>query len=48
MASRVRIRGITSDGEVYEHPTALDLTRKFIRKFLNKTTVQLTLLHGCG
>ena len=29
------IRGITPEGDVYEHPTALDLTRKFIREFLN-------------
>ncbi|MCK5914812.1 MAG: radical SAM protein, partial [Deltaproteobacteria bacterium] len=27
------IRGITPEGDVYEHPTALHLTRKFIRKF---------------
>ncbi len=30
------IRGITPDGEVYEHPTALDLTRKFIHEFSHK------------
>ena len=28
------IRGITPEGEVYEHPTALDLTRKFLLKNL--------------
>ncbi len=33
------IRGVTSEGEVYEHLSSLDLTRKFIRKFLLKTTV---------
>jgi radical SAM superfamily enzyme YgiQ (UPF0313 family) len=26
------IRGITPEGEVYEHPTALDLARKFLRE----------------
>jgi len=26
------LRGITPEGEVYEHPTVLDLTRKFLRK----------------
>jgi len=26
------IRGITPEGKVYEHPTALDLTRKFLRE----------------
>ena len=25
------IRGITPEGEVFEHPTALDLTRKFLK-----------------
>ena len=30
------IRGITPEGEVYEHPTALDLTRKFLREFLDE------------
>ncbi|MCD6429800.1 MAG: B12-binding domain-containing radical SAM protein [Deltaproteobacteria bacterium] len=33
------IRGITHDGEVYEHPTALNLTRKFLQKFSDNTTV---------
>jgi hypothetical protein len=27
------VRGITPDGTVYEHPTALHLTRKFLTEF---------------
>ena len=33
------IRGITSEGEVYNHQTALGLTRKFLREFLERKTV---------
>jgi len=33
------IRGITHDGEIYEHPTALHLTRKFLREFFENPTV---------
>ncbi len=31
------IRGITPEGEVYEHPTALVLTRKFLRDFFKSS-----------
>ena len=30
------IRGATPEGEVFKHPTALNLTRKFLRKFLQR------------
>ncbi|MEA3333957.1 MAG: radical SAM protein [Pseudomonadota bacterium] len=33
------IRGVTPEGEVYEHPTALELTLKFIHEFLHNSTV---------